>query len=142
MLYIFNTTIVPCECIARVQKISIEEASDLLWNRGFANLSDIETIFRDDLSPTFRSAIGHRATSDVFNTLFGLSGSQAVTVNREHCIPQPFDVALVLKIDGRLPEGKILTVEEMNEIGFSFWKIGFFDPEWHIAPQADLQYVF
>lgn len=62
------------------------------------------------------SAIGHDATSKVMTALLGVE----VPVNRQMFCQQPGQKALVFKLNGRLPEGKILTVEEIQEIGYKF----------------------
>lgn len=62
------------------------------------------------------SAIGHDATSMVMTALLGVE----VPVNRQMFCQQPGQKALVFKLNGRLPEGKVLTVEEIQEIGYKF----------------------
>lgn len=62
------------------------------------------------------SAVGHDATAEILSTLLG----RAIPVNRikyEQPIGEP---ALVFKLRGRIPEGKILTVEEIEAIGYDF----------------------
>ncbi len=44
-----------------------------------------------------------------------------VPVNRQAYSSQVGDTALVFKLKGRPPEGKILTLEEMSEIGYEFF---------------------
>ena len=64
----------------------------------------------------FQSAIGHEATAQILTTLLGVE----VPVNRMQYAQQVSDQAIVFKLNGRPPEGKILSVSEMEEIGFSF----------------------
>lgn len=67
----------------------------------------------------FESAIGHQGTSDVLSTLF----NRHVPVNRQNFQQQIDTIAIVLKINGRIPEGKILSKEYLEEIGYSFYLI-------------------
>lgn len=46
-----------------------------------------------------------------------------VNVNRIPATLQPGDEAIALKVLGRLPEGQILTLEELQEIGFELFHI-------------------
>jgi hypothetical protein len=62
------------------------------------------------------SAIGHQSTADVMTTLLG----KRIPVNRIKFAQKPGQVALVFKLNGRPPEGKILTVDEIDEIGYRF----------------------
>lgn len=60
------------------------------------------------------SAIGHQATADALSQILG----REVRVNRIAAEMEPGDVAVVLKLRGRLPEGQILTRDELEAIGF------------------------
>ncbi|MCS7131984.1 MAG: YddF family protein [Hadesarchaea archaeon] len=64
------------------------------------------------------SAVGHEATAQIMSALLGYP----VPVNRIAVRMEKGDVAVVFRILTRLPEGKILTVEELKntpfEIGF------------------------
>ena len=62
------------------------------------------------------SAIGHQATADVMTTLLG----KRIPVNRIKFAQQPGQVALVFKLQDRIPEGKILIIEEIDQIGYRF----------------------
>lgn len=62
------------------------------------------------------SAIGHESTANILSTLLGMD----VPVNRilfEQTVGQQ---AVVFKLNGRPPEGQILTEAEIEEIGYSF----------------------
>lgn len=66
------------------------------------------------------SAIGHEATAQVFSTILG----EKIEVNRVQAIQQPDEIALVLKMRGRIPEGTILTdIEEIEKIGYDLYKL-------------------
>ena len=62
------------------------------------------------------SAIGHQSTAEIMTTLLGTE----IPVNRQMFTQEVGQVALVFKLNGRPPEGKILTVEEIEEIGYKF----------------------
>lgn len=66
------------------------------------------------------SAIGHQGTADAFNAL---KFPVAVEVNRIHAKMERGSEAVCLKINGRLPEGEILTLEKMEEIGYEFFHV-------------------
>jgi len=62
------------------------------------------------------SAIGHEATAQILTELLGIS----VPVNRIQFEQQAGQDAIVFKLNGRVPEGKILNREEIEGIGYSF----------------------
>lgn len=107
MIYLFNTNIVPSAAIVRVTEITEMQAGQFLQGQSFT------------------SAIGHESTAQAFGQIIG----QNVPVNRIFADPKPGDVAISLKLNGRLPEGQILSIEQLNEVGYSFFKMEFFDTE-------------
>ncbi|MGH9890495.1 MAG: YddF family protein [bacterium] len=60
----------------------------------------------------FTSAIGHQGAADFLSALLGVT----IPVNRIRIEMQPDDSALVVRILARMPEGKVLSNEEMKEI--------------------------
>jgi hypothetical protein len=62
------------------------------------------------------SAVGHKSTADVLTTLLGIE----VPINRVNYEQQRDEVALVFKLRSRPEEGKILTTEEIEAIGYDF----------------------
>lgn len=62
------------------------------------------------------SAIGHEATAKILTTLLGVS----VEMNRQRFTQQVGQEAIVFQLNGRPPEGAILTEEEIEKIGYSF----------------------
>lgn len=96
---LLNTSIITAEGTHSLKKVSLEEACKLVTGA------------------VINSAIGHEATAKIMDTLLGIE----VPVNRQAYQSKPGDVALVFKLKGRPPEGKILTVEEMNAIGYEFF---------------------
>lgn len=62
------------------------------------------------------SAIGHESTAQILTTILGVK----VGVNRQLFAQESGQTALVFKLNGRPPEGKILSLDELKEIGYSF----------------------
>jgi len=60
----------------------------------------------------FTSAIGHDATAKIISTQLGVQ----VPVNRVAIQLKPGDLLLVFQLLARLPEGKILSEEEMRSV--------------------------
>jgi hypothetical protein len=72
---------------------------------------------RSRLAGGFTSAVGHAATAEFLARVLGV----VVPVNRIAIDMQPGDAALVLRLTERLPEGRMLTAEELkdrHEIGW------------------------
>ena len=111
MIFLFNTNIVPSEAVVRVSQISAEYAAALV-----ASTSEIT------------SAIGHDATADAMGTILGIP----VSTNRIHAQPKGGDIAISLKINGRLPEGMILDAMAMDKIGYTLYLMQFYDTSYTI----------
>lgn len=62
------------------------------------------------------SAIGHQSTAEIMTTLLGVD----VPVNRQMFAQEVGQQALVFKLNGRPQEGKILSAEEIETIGYKF----------------------
>lgn len=62
------------------------------------------------------SAIGHQSAAEIMTTLLGVE----VPVNRQMFAQEVGQQALVFKLNGRPEEGKILSSEEIEEIGYKF----------------------
>lgn len=122
MLYLFNTTIMPNEGVFINEKISPEKAYHIFWTQGHYNTAPQSLgATPDDLEPSFVSAIGHQSAADAFNLIF--NPKQKIEVNRIAATMKRGDVAIALKVIGRLPEGQVLTLQELEEIGFEFYFI-------------------
>lgn len=68
----------------------------------------------------FTSVLGHQGTVDALKEIFpGLKGS--IFLNRVE-IKEPTD-QVVFKLKGRLPEGKILSLDEIKAVGYEFWSV-------------------
>jgi hypothetical protein len=64
----------------------------------------------------FRSAIGHESTAEILTELLEVD----IPVNRFAYRQEVMDVAIVFKLNGRAPEGVILTKEMIEEMGYTF----------------------
>ncbi|RME30644.1 DUF1874 domain-containing protein [Candidatus Parcubacteria bacterium] len=71
------------------------------------------------------SAIGHASTAEILSELF----EYPVQVQRVEVEQTPTDVALVFRLKGRLPEGKVLTRSEIEQIGYEFGRLEKLDAE-------------
>jgi len=74
---------------------------------------------RELVQEGFNSAVGHQSTCDVLETLLGVE----VPMNRVQYSQGVGDVALVFKLNGRPEEGKILSAQEIEQIGYAFGKL-------------------
>ena len=63
-----------------------------------------------------QSAIGHQATAELLSSLLAIN----VAVNRIEYLQAVGDVALVFKLKVRPPEGKVLSREEVEKMGYEF----------------------
>lgn len=62
------------------------------------------------------SAVGHQSAAEIMTTLL----NKEIPVNRQMFSQQPGQQALVFKLNGRPQEGKILTADEIEQIGYKF----------------------
>lgn len=62
------------------------------------------------------SAIGHTSTAEIMTELLGIE----IPVNRQNFRQEVGQQALIFKLNSRPPEGKILTRDEIEEIGYKF----------------------
>lgn len=100
-IYLMNTTIVDPEItplVVRIDEISIDEAVKILSNG-------------------FISAVGHEATAQFLAKLFGIN----IPTNRAAVKLKPGDRVVALKLQGRLPEGKVLSEAEMQAIPYKLY---------------------
>lgn len=101
-LTLLNTSIVTAEGTHELRRCALETAREMAKT-----------------APAINSAIGHEATAQILTELLGVP----VAVNRQAHVSKPGDVALVFKLKGRPPEGKILSREEMEAIGYEFFTL-------------------
>jgi hypothetical protein len=100
MLTVLNTSILTSYGYFNYRKISLQDAKNLLRRFEYE----------------FQSAVGHQSTCDILSSLLGVH----VPLNRITYKQEVDDIALVFKLKGRPEEGKILTVAEIEEIGYEF----------------------
>ena len=101
-LALLNTTIATADGSYTLETITLDKAR--WWVSGALTNGSIF------------SAIGHEATAYVMGRLLNAE----VAVNRVQFAQQPGQCAVVLKIKGRIPEGQVLTIEQMEAIGYEF----------------------
>ena len=97
-LAILNTSILTTTGTFELQDITLEQAQQLV--------QDNEIL----------SAVGHQSTADILTTLLGTEIPMNIIMFEQ----QQGQKALVFKLNGRPEEGKILTVEEIEQIGYKF----------------------
>jgi hypothetical protein len=79
---------------------------------------DIKEV-RKLLAEGFESAIGHESTANVLKQLLGVE----VKAERRQVVLTPDNVLLVFQLLSRLPEGKILTEEELLKMNYKFYLV-------------------
>jgi hypothetical protein len=99
-LGLLNSTIATTDGTYVIKTISLEEAIALVQGQ------------------ELDSAIGHQSIAQVMSTLLGIQ----IPVNRQEFQQQEGQKCLVFKLNGRPPEGKVLSLEEIHTMGFA-WKL-------------------
>ena len=82
-------------------------------------LEQVKTAIEEDLvigGSGINSAIGHEPTAKFLSQLLGIE----IKVNRQTVIMKQYDFAIVFKLKTRLPEGKVLTLDEMSKVEYEF----------------------
>jgi uncharacterized protein DUF1874 len=97
MVTLFNTSILTAFGAYRYEPLSLDDARRLV-------------------AEGFVSAIGHESTARMLSELLGV----AVEARRVDYQQQIGERAIVFKLKRRLPEGAILTAEEIQAIGYEF----------------------
>jgi len=95
MLFVLNTPVLTTYGIFKFAPISVEEAKTLL--RG-----------------GFQSAVGHSATAEVMSRILGVQ----IPMDRGQIFMQPGDRAIVFRLLTRLPEGRVLSREELEALPY------------------------
>lgn len=98
--YVMNTSIIPNDGLYHMQTVDGEVAKAWVADGGWT------------------SAVGHPGTAEVMSALLGA----AIPPNRIQVAFEVGDEALVFKLDCRLPEGKVLTAEELKGLPFT-WEL-------------------
>jgi hypothetical protein len=101
-LYLMSTTVIPsgCDGIWTFQTVTNEEAKSFL------------------IGAEAVSAIGHASTAEAMSSALGAK----VEMNRITVQPEVGDYFLCFRLNSRPPEGAILDLETLKEIGFG-WAI-------------------
>jgi len=99
-LAILNTTILTCDGSFELKTISLEESREIV------------NLYGDNII----SAIGHQSTADIMTKLLKID----IKVNRIMFKQEPGQQALCFKLNGRPEEGKILSENEIEQIGYEF----------------------
>ncbi|MGB6301151.1 MAG: DUF1874 domain-containing protein [Rivularia sp. (in: cyanobacteria)] len=97
---LLNTSIITNDGDYSLRSISLKEAKEMV------QIAELD------------SAIGHQSTADIMSTLLEVE----VVVNRQMFSQQIEQKALVFKLNGRPEEGKILSKDEIEDIGYT-WKV-------------------
>jgi hypothetical protein len=66
------------------------------------------------LAGGFESAVGHESTASLLSSVLGIP----VAANRVAVQLRPGDRVVALKLEGRLPEGQVLTHEQLQAVRF------------------------
>jgi hypothetical protein len=99
-LALLNTTIATTDGTYEVKTITLKEAKAIVAD----NKNNLD------------SAVGHQSTADIMTTLLGAE----IQMHRQMFVQEAGQTALVFKLKGRPEEGKILTAEEIESIGYEF----------------------
>jgi len=101
-IYLFNAPIVPINydkydrAVVRFRRISIDEAKEFLSRHEFI------------------SAIGHEGTARLLTELLGIP----ITVNRITVQLEENDIFIAFMLKQRLPEGVVLTKEQLEKLDY------------------------
>lgn len=100
MLYLMSTTVIPhgADGAWRMTTVTPESAADLAQ------------------STPWTSAVGHASSADAMTAALGVP----VPANRLTVAPEPGDTFLCLRLHSRPPEGVVLTVAQLEAVGFSW----------------------
>ena len=82
---------------------------------GQIDLETAKTLAQDGIY----SVIGHQSTADLLSAKLGVE----IKMNRENYKKESDDSIIVCLPSKRLDEGKVLTLDELNQIDIKFWII-------------------
>lgn len=91
----------------------------VLTNEGQYNYQKVSLAYAKELvnNQKWQSAIGHESTAKIISQLLKIE----CPVNRINYVQDGDEVCLVFKLNSRPSEGKILTIEEIESIGYSWY---------------------
>jgi hypothetical protein len=97
--FLLNSTVIPsgADGFWQARTVALQEAKDIAL-------------------AGFTSAIGHESTASLMETLLGI----AVPINRIQVSPKLGDRFLCFKLKKRAPEGVILSIQELEELGYEW----------------------
>lgn len=98
---ILNTTILTSDGDFKLSTISLDEAKEIVKYKEIV------------------SAVGHESTAQILTELLGVN----VPINKINFKQEKGQTALCFKLKGRPEEGKVLTVEDIESIGYEFKKL-------------------
>jgi len=103
-LYILNSLIIPIhdslsKAVILMQKITKEQAANVIQNTPFV------------------SAVGHESTAQLLTSLLGVT----IPMNRIAISLKDGDMAIHFVLKERLPEGKVLTLDELQKLQYQFY---------------------
>lgn len=78
-----------------------------------SSLEEVKELLKEN---NFVSAIGHKSTAEVLTELVGID----IPMNRIQFKQKLGQTAIVFKLLDRIPEGKVLSKEEIEAIGYEF----------------------
>lgn len=110
MITLLNTSILTDHGNYRYTEITLDKAKGILLGSVNPMIGDPGRI------EGWRSAIGHESTAQIMSALLG----REIPVNRIQYKQKIGDRAIVFKLNGRPPEGKIFSTEEIEKIGYSW----------------------
>lgn len=113
MLYLMSTTIIPAsaEGAWEMFAVSAERAAEIVSTNRFT------------------SAVGHESTAQAMAAALGTE----VTMNRITVEPEEGDSFLCFKLNQRPPEGAILDLETLNQLGYSWCVMRYHGPNAEIT---------
>ncbi len=79
-------------------------------------LEEVKNVLK---SNSFESAVGHQSTAEILSSLLELE----IPVNRVNIQLSDRDVLYVFQMLMRLPEGKVLSAEEIKALPYKFVKV-------------------
>lgn len=96
MIYILNAPIITAHGLYRYSPVSAEAASAMIEDADFV------------------SAVGHVGTAEVLSAVLGMT----IPASRVNVTMEPGDTAVVFRLLQRLPEGAVLSAEELAQLPY------------------------